>query len=357
MPSATRNTKRTAAATGRAREAEDEVEDEHADAERGEEAQDHRHDEQQRRDQRAQQDDQDEQDHEQRDRDDRAGVVGGRVAHVVLHGRRAADQHARAAGRVRGSADLRHERVGLRRVRVGRQDRAEQDAGVPAGARRARPRRRGPRRPRAAPRRPSRRRARRRRSAPLAPLGNDSASSFWPSTDSTEPRNELPCVRPVEKFRVPSDSTSSSSAGADPDTARATGDALADPPPDAVGRVDARRPRRAGTRGHIARRPQIVSSAGSSVSIDTIATRMPSAPIGPRPAVPLTSAIDSDSSAASRSCRRRRSPGPRCAARAPSPRACPRGGAAPRGSARRAAGRSRCPRRTRARRGSTPTGR
>ncbi len=40
-----------------------------------------------------------------------------------------------------------------------------------------------------------------------------------------------------------------------------------------------------------ARRPQITSSAGSSVSIVIIATAMPSAPIGPSPAVPSTSAI------------------------------------------------------------------
>ena len=46
-----------------------------------------------------------------------------------------------------------------------------------------------------------------------------------------------------------------------------------------------------------ARRPQIVSSAGSSVSIVIIATAMPSAPIGPSPAVPSTSAIDRHSSA------------------------------------------------------------
>ena len=46
-----------------------------------------------------------------------------------------------------------------------------------------------------------------------------------------------------------------------------------------------------------ARRPQITSSAGSSVSIVTIATAMPSAPIGPSPAVPSTSAIVRHSSA------------------------------------------------------------
>ena len=47
-----------------------------------------------------------------------------------------------------------------------------------------------------------------------------------------------------------------------------------------------------------ARRPQIVSSAGSSVSMVIIAIAMPSAPIGPRPAVPSTSAMVRHSSAA-----------------------------------------------------------
>jgi hypothetical protein len=42
------------------------------------------------------------------------------------------------------------------------------------------------------------------------PLGNDWAMSSWPSIDSTESRNELPCVRPVEKFSRPSDMIASS---------------------------------------------------------------------------------------------------------------------------------------------------
>ncbi len=44
-------------------------------------------------------------------------------------------------------------------------------------------------------------------------------------------------------------------------------------------------------------RPQITSSAGSMVSIEIIAIPTPMAPIGPRPAVPLTSASESVSSA------------------------------------------------------------
>ncbi len=51
-------------------------------------------------------------------------------------------------------------------------------------------------------------------------------------------------------------------------------------------------------RGQKARRPQITSQAGSSVSIASIATATPSAPIGPRPDVPLTSASMRHSSAA-----------------------------------------------------------
>ena len=50
--------------------------------------------------------------------------------------------------------------------------------------------------------------------------------------------------------------------------------------------------------GKKAQRPTMTSSAGSSVSIASIATAMPSAPIGPRPDVPLTSASVRHSSAA-----------------------------------------------------------
>ena len=53
-----------------------------------------------------------------------------------------------------------------------------------------------------------------------------------------------------------------------------------------------------GMNGQNARRPKITSSAGSRVSIETIATPMPIAPIGPRPAVPFSSASVRHSSAA-----------------------------------------------------------
>ena len=45
-------------------------------------------------------------------------------------------------------------------------------------------------------------------------------------------------------------------------------------------------------------RPVIASSAGRTVSIDSIASTTPTAPTGPRPAVELTSASDRHSSAA-----------------------------------------------------------
>ena len=53
-----------------------------------------------------------------------------------------------------------------------------------------------------------------------------------------------------------------------------------------------------GTKGQKARRPKIVSSAGSRVSIESAAQAIPIAAIGPRPAVPLTLAIVRQSSAA-----------------------------------------------------------
>jgi hypothetical protein len=52
-----------------------------------------------------------------------------------------------------------------------------------------------------------------------------------------------------------------------------------------------------GTNGQNGRRPTIVRIAGRNVSIASIATRTASAPVGPSPAVPLTFASVSDSSA------------------------------------------------------------
>ena len=53
-----------------------------------------------------------------------------------------------------------------------------------------------------------------------------------------------------------------------------------------------------GTKGQKARRPKIVSSAGSRVSIERAAQKMPIAAIGPSPEVPLTLAIIRQSRAA-----------------------------------------------------------
>jgi hypothetical protein len=53
-----------------------------------------------------------------------------------------------------------------------------------------------------------------------------------------------------------------------------------------------------GTNGQKARRPKMVSSAGNSVSIESAAQATPIATIGPMPDVPLTLAIERQSSAA-----------------------------------------------------------
>ncbi len=53
-----------------------------------------------------------------------------------------------------------------------------------------------------------------------------------------------------------------------------------------------------GTKGQKARRPKIVSSAGSRVSIESAAQATPIAAIGPSPEVPLTLAIIRQSRAA-----------------------------------------------------------
>jgi len=131
----------------------------------------------------------------------------------------------------------------------------------------------------------------------LAPLGKPLASSFWPATASTSPRNELPLVSPSSKFSSPSDSTSSSAIV--PSHTRRGLRATRSPTRRQAPCVSSvpSVPKR-GTRGQNAPRSQITSQAGSSVSIASIATAMPSAPIGPRPDVPLTSASVRHSSAA-----------------------------------------------------------
>ena len=131
----------------------------------------------------------------------------------------------------------------------------------------------------------------------VVPLGNAFAMRSWPSIDSTESRNWLPWVRPVEKFRMPSAMTSS----ATPVTTPTVTGLRATPSP-------TRRQKPCvssaavsptwGMKGQNGRRPAMSRIAGRKVSITTTATAMPIAPIGPRPAVPLTFASESDSSAA-----------------------------------------------------------
>ena len=131
----------------------------------------------------------------------------------------------------------------------------------------------------------------------LEPLGKDWSSSSWPATASTSSRKPLPLVSPLSKFSRPSDSTSSSATVAIQTRRgrRATRSPICRQAP-CVSSVPSLP--KCGTRGQNARRPQITSHAGSSVSIASIATATPSAPIGPRPEVPLTSASVRHSSAA-----------------------------------------------------------
>ena len=129
--------------------------------------------------------------------------------------------------------------------------------------------------------------------SPERPLGNERARISAPSTDSTSPRNELLLVRPVSICVTPSASTTSSSVpliqiGRGRDATRSP--------------IRRQRPWVSSvpiwpTCGIVSKngdqnalRPQITSSAGSIVSIEIIAIPTPMAPIGPRPAVPLTSA-------------------------------------------------------------------
>lgn len=126
------------------------------------------------------------------------------------------------------------------------------------------------------------------------PAGNASAISSWPSIDSTLEVKALAWVRSVLRLRRPSAITT-----------RAT----TVPIHTGRGRRAIRSPIRrhrpcvvstpwsptCGMNGQNGTRPTITSSAGSSVSIDSIATAMPIAPTGPSPEVPLilasTSAI------------------------------------------------------------------
>ena len=114
-------------------EAEDDVEDDEAEAERRGEGQHHRGDQQQRGDDGAQQRDQDQQHDEERDRRDQQRVARRGLADVVLDRRRAADQHVLPARLLERRAQVRDEVVGLGRVRVGLEHGAEQHAALALG--------------------------------------------------------------------------------------------------------------------------------------------------------------------------------------------------------------------------------
>ena len=224
---------------------------------------------------------------------------GGRLAQVALD-RRRRRRRARPAPPAlpRRVADLGDQVVGLGRVRIGLEDRVEQ-------RRPARPWSTGRtwrdavdarRRPRP-PRRRARGRGRRCRSAR--------------SRRSGTTRRRAPSPRPTRPRRGTSSSASARRTRFSMPRREHDQHARRRRPTRVRGRRATRSPTRrqapcvssapaspkCGTRGQKARRPKIASSAGSSVSIETIATPTPSAPIGPRPAVPLTLASDSDSSA------------------------------------------------------------
>ena len=120
----------------------------------------------------------------------------------------------------------------------------------------------------------------------LAPAGNASESSFWPATESTESRKPLPLVRSVLSWVRPRHRTSRPAVVAIQTTR---------------GRTEMRSPIRrqkpwvssvpasptCGMNGQNARRPVIDSSAGSSVSMLSIASAMPTAHTGPMPGRPV----------------------------------------------------------------------
>ncbi len=129
------------------------------------------------------------------------------------------------------------------------------------------------------------------------PLGNALAISSWPWTDSTSSRNELLWVSPLEKFSRPAVIATSSTSPPSHTTRGPRATRSATPRHAPCVSSDPLPPKR-GTNGQNGRRPTATSRAGRNVSITRTATAMPIAPIGPRPAVPLTSASESESSAA-----------------------------------------------------------
>ena len=140
--------------------------------------------------------------------------------------------------------------------------------------------------------------------AALAPAGKERARSSCPSSDSTSSRNASACVNPVSIVSTPSAQTTSTAVvpiqirrgpRATRSPTRRHAPCVSSAPSSPKCGMPLSQPKMAGRQN--ARRPQMTSSAGSSVSMESIATAMPSAPIGPRPAVPCTRATVRQSSA------------------------------------------------------------
>jgi hypothetical protein len=143
------------------------------------------------------------------------------------------------------------------------------------------------------------------------PPGKASAISSCASTDSTGPAERVGRRQPRGEVEQAQRHHGEHGHAAEGHAHRLARDELADPPPGAVGLVDLMRAPReaaldapvdAGALGarrartaRTGRRPTIVSSAGRNVSIAMIAMNTPAAPVGPRPAVPLTLASVSES--------------------------------------------------------------
>ena len=119
--------------------------------------------------------------------------------------------------------------------------------------------------------------------------------------DADAPRVTHDHARSSALSRTSGSSSRTTRARADHRQQRADARALHDPRAEPLrARLLGRRATRGvcGTNGQNARRPKIVSSAGSSVSIESAAQATPIAPIGPRPEVPFTFAIVRHRSAA-----------------------------------------------------------
>ena len=191
----------------------------------------------------------------------------------------------------------------------------------------------------------------------FAPAGKLSAISFWPSADSTVVAELAVAAVSVVRRAAVSPRQRDDEHGIVP-TQTARGPR---PDPLAIRRQMpcvssvALAPTR-GTNGQNARRRRSSSSAGGASASRASRSPRPSAPIGP------SAAGAADLGQRQRQQRRDHRPArgedrrpARVRAPCASPRACPRGGAVPRGSARRAAARSRCRRRRRAPAGSRPS--